>query len=261
MNKILEFGIRTHLHLALFSLVYVLGLYKQSADAFAYAAMFSFGILAIYNFHRLYKFKNRELPDTIYLWVKRLKWPIVGIAITSMVATVSLYICYFGQYYKIHFLSGACILVSVLYVYKIGNYCLREIPFLKIFLVLGIWFFLLHTMPILLFSSPMFLVPGLILLLAILIPSDMKDICFDPQEMRTIPQLLGIPRSLVLLRLLSVIGIFSLFNLEFDLYLPWLISFVYLFCLTFFHRKIGNTYYFVWVDASFLITGIGLLLV
>ena len=61
--------------------------------------------------------------------------------------------------------------------------------------------------------------------------------------------------------LVSVIGIFSLFNLEFDLYLPWLISFVYLFCLTFFHRKIGSTYYFVWVDTSFLITGIGLLLV
>lgn len=259
MNKALEFGIRTHFHLAIFSFVYIVGLYKRDTESIVYAAMFSFGILAIYNSHRLYKLKSRELPESVFIWVNAHKWMVLGIAITSLIVSLALYLCNFDQSYEVHFLTGICIIVSFLYVYKIGHYCLREIPFLKIFLVLGIWFFLLHTLPILLFSHPVSLGSGLILLIAILIPSDMKDIRFDPKEMYTIPQILGINRSLYLLRFLSFIGVFFLIYLDCNNLVPWLISFVYLFILTFFHRKIGNEYYFVWVDGSFLITGLGLL--
>jgi 4-hydroxybenzoate polyprenyltransferase len=113
-------------------------------------------------------------------------------------------------------------------------------------------------MPCMLFNSIVYPVEGLLLLFAILIPSDMKDIDYDPKEMKTIPQLIGTNNSLKLMRVLSVIGICYLIIAQKEHALPWLLSFSYLFALTFLHSKINKDYYFVWIDASFLIVGVGL---
>ena len=125
---------------------------------------------------------------------------------------------------------------------------------------MAIWFFLLHIMPFLILGVWFDALPGAILLFAILIPSDMKDLGFDPEKMKTLPQLLGIQSTIHLLRFLSFNGIILVWVTSVSYPLPWLISFSYLFLLTFFYKRIGKHYYFVWVDAAFLMTGLVFLL-
>ena len=256
MSKAIEYAIRSHLHLAIFSFVYVLGLYKENAYATYYALMFAFGILSIYNFHRLWKLRRGDLPNGILVWLKNNEFSVAILSLSSIVITIYLYVSYFSQQYRIHLLCIICVLICILYVYRIRRYSLREIPYLKIFLVFGIWSFLLHVMPYMLFGTLVFPLEGLLLLFAILVPSDMKDIDFDPEEMKTIPQLIGINNSLNLIRMLSLLGIsYSVIVYDEPMW-AWLVSFSYMLVLTFFHSRINKDYFFVWIDACFLIVGI-----
>lgn len=260
MSKVMEYAIRSHIHLAIFSFVYILGLYKANQYAPYYALMFAFGILSIYNFHRLWKLRRGDLPGVILNWLEANKASVIFLSIISLLLAGVLYARYFAQNYLIHLLCAICVLVCILYVYRIRRYSLREIPYLKIFLVFAIWYFLLHIMPHMLFKSLLFPVEGFLLLFAVLIPSDMKDIDYDPEEMKTIPQLIGTNNSLKLMRFLSILGICYSVIIQSNFTLPWIMSFTYMFLLTFFHSRINKDYYFVWVDACFLIVGVALLL-
>ena len=107
-----------------------------------------------------------------------------------------------------------------------------------------------------LFGKLVFPLEGLLLLFAILIPSDMKDIDFDPEEMKTIPQLLGTNNSLNLIRMLSILGIsYSVIIYDESMW-AWVTSFSYMLVLTFFYSRIHKDYFFVWIDACFLIVGV-----
>ena len=256
----MEYAIRSHIHLAIFSFVYILGLYNGSEYSPYYALMFAFGILSMYNFHRLWKLRSGDLPVVILNWLGANKSSVIFLSIISLILAGFLYARYFAQNYLIHLLCAICVIICILYVYRIRKYSLREIPYLKIFLVFGIWYFLIHIMPYLLFNSFVSPVAGFILLFAILIPSDMKDIDYDPEEMKTIPQLIGMNNSLKLMRFLSILGICYVVIIQKNASLPWIVSFIYMFLLTFFHSRINKDYYFVWVDACFLIVGGALLL-
>ena len=260
MSKVMEYAIRSHIHLAIFSFIYIHGIYNGNEYSPYYALMFAFGILSIYNFHRLWKLRRGDLPDVILNWLEANKASVIFISIISLLSAGYLYARYFAQNYLIHLLCAACVLICILYVYRIRKYSLREIPYIKIFLVFGIWYFLLHIMPHMLFKSFVYPFEGFILLFAILIPSDMKDIDYDPEEMKTIPQVIGTNNSLKLMRLLSILGICYLVIIQNNSAMPWIISFTYMFLLTFFHSRINKDYFFVWIDACFLIVGVALLL-
>ena len=256
MSKVIEYAIRSHLHLAIFSFVYVSALYKENAYSTHYALMFAFGILSIYNFHRLWKLRRGDLPYGILVWLKSNKLSIAMLSFSSVISTMYIYLSYFSEQYLIHLLCAICVSICILYVCRIRRYSLREIPYLKIFLVFGIWSFLLHIMPYMLFGNLVFPLGGLLLLFAILIPSDMKDIDFDPEEMKTIPQLLGTNNSLNLIRMLSILGIsYSVIVYDESMW-AWVMSFSYMLVLTFFYSRINKDYFFVWIDACFLIVGV-----
>lgn len=260
MNKVMEYAIRSHIHLAIFSIIYILGIYNGSEHSPYYALMFAFSILSIYNFHRLWKLRRGDLPDVIIYWLESNKASVIFLSSISLLLAGYLYARYFAQNYLIHLLCTACVFICILYVYRIRKCSLREIPYIKIFLVFGIWYFLLHILPHMLFNSFVYPVEGFITLFAILIPSDMKDIDYDPKEMKTIPQVIGTNNSLKLMRFLSILGICYLVIIQNNSSMPWIISFTYMFFLTFFHSRINKDYYFVWIDACFLIVGVALLL-
>ena len=54
---------------------------------------------------------------------------------------------------------------------------------------------------LLIFGIPQPWLLGFFLLLIILIPSDIKDVYFDPKEMKTIPQIMGLNKSIGLIQL------------------------------------------------------------
>ena len=95
MPKFIEYAIRSHFHLAFFCFVYVYGLYHSVTNSWAYALMFSLGIMGVYNFHRLWKYQTKDLPDDIVYWVSKNKSILLIIAISSSLATLFLYLKYF----------------------------------------------------------------------------------------------------------------------------------------------------------------------
>jgi hypothetical protein len=259
MPKFIEYAIRSHFHLAFFCFVYVYGLYHSVTNSWAYALMFSLGIMGVYNFHRLWKYQTKDLPDYIVYWVSKNKSKLLIIAISSSLATLFLYLKYFGHLNDIHLLTCIAVILSVLYVYRLRSYNLREVPYLKIFLVFAIWFFLLHYLPYLIFDILTNPIEGALFLFAILIPSDMKDITYDPKVMRTIPQIIGIKRSLILIQIIVMSGfLYSLMVPSMNTYI-WLLGFSYLFSLTLFYKKFNPQYFFTWIDLGFLIVGLSLL--
>ena len=80
----MEYAIRSHIHLAIFSFVYILGLYKANQYAPYYALMFAFGILSIYNFHRLWKLRRGDLPGVILNWLEANKASVIFLSIITL---------------------------------------------------------------------------------------------------------------------------------------------------------------------------------
>lgn len=260
MRTFIEYAIRSHLHLASFCFIYVFGLYSINTNAWIYALMLSLGILGIYNAHRLWKDYTNDLPDYILDWLSTNRFSVIIISTCSSAGALFLYLSFFWQYRGIHMLTGFAVTLSFFYVYRLRRYNLREIPYLKIFLVFLIWFFLLHYLPFLIFGKLVYPINGALLLFAILIPSDMKDVSFDPLHMRTIPQVIGIKRSLLLLRTLVSLGVLNALIVPSLHTKAWLIGFIYLFGLTFFYQRINARYYFSWIDLGFFIVGVAIIL-
>ena len=137
------------------------------------------------------------------------------------------------------------------------SFSLREIPYMKVIFVILIWYLLFFVFPYLIFGIPQQWYLGFLLLLIILIPSDIKDVYFDPKEMKTIPQIMGLNKSIGLIQLAILSSVVILLFRDEDLNnsLPWIFGFVYFFLLTFFYKKIGYKYFFVFADFTFMIIG------
>ena len=118
---------------------------------------------------------------------------------------------------------------------------------------------MLHYLPYLIFDTFINPIEGALFLFAILIPSDMKDVTYDPKDMRTIPQLIGIKRSLTLIQIVVISGLlYSLIVPSMNTYM-WLSGFSYLFIISLFYKKFNPQYFFTWIDLGFFIVGLSLL--
>ena len=102
MSKVMEYAIRSHIHLAIFSFIYIHGIYNGNEHSPYYALMFAFSILSIYNFHRLWKLRRGDLPDVILNWLEANKASVIFISIISLLLAGYLYARYFAQNYLIH---------------------------------------------------------------------------------------------------------------------------------------------------------------
>ena len=100
--------------------------------------------------------------------------------------------------------------ISVLYVVRIRKRNLRELPFIKIFLVVGVYVLLCCVLPFssfddvrwtssdghFLFELGMFV--SVLFVFGIALLFDTSDIEVDPPDQKTIPQLIGVSRSIYL---------------------------------------------------------------
>jgi len=92
------------------------------------------------------------------------------------------------------------VLIGFLYGYKGG---LRRVPYLKVFLIALIWVYTTIFIPLmqsdLLFeiSQVYFIISMILFLLGITIPFDVRDVYFDSPSIRTLPQVMGIKKSIV----------------------------------------------------------------
>lgn len=253
----IKYLIRSHIFLALFSFVFLYGLNINYEGALTYSLTICLGIIGVYNSHRLWKYHKGSLPSDIHLWTLNNYRSLLILALSNLVASSILYSIYFSGNRTQNICALICLLISIFYVKKVNKRPLREIPYLKLFVVMAIWYTLFFIFPNMLFGTNQDWGVSFIFLLVILIPSDMKDVHVDHKHMRTIPQVLGLNGSV---KFLKIILFFTLAVLFFNgLFLTnevaWKWGFIYLLILSFMFNQIGYRYFFVFVDFTFLLIG------
>ena len=256
--KSLTYLIRSHILLAVFSFFFLYGLNFYYQGAFTYSLTISFGILGVYNFHRLWKFKKGRLPLEINSWTFYNRRSIWFFSVSMLISAMTLYLIFFSANFTQNIAAFICLTISIFYVKRVKSLSLREIPYMKVFFVIAIWFILFFVFPYMLFNAPQEWGIALMFLFVILIPSDIKDVFFDHQKMRTIPQVFGLNGSIRMIQIVVVTALLILicFRASVSHIEAWAAGFSYLLLLSFMFKKIGYKYFFVLVDFAFLLVGI-----
>jgi 4-hydroxybenzoate polyprenyltransferase len=182
-----------------------------------------------YNGQRLFRLRQKLVdPENIG---DRLKWVI------KYKVTITLLTALFGLIGLIftYFISIDCWLllvpmgaISIFYVlptipFQKNSPSLRKLPYLKIFCIGLVWSLIIIGLPIL--DTPYFprdkttyiiaLIQNLFFVVAITLPFDIRDLSFDTaNNLKTIPQLLGIKKTIILSEILLISSIVLLYFLE-----------------------------------------------
>ena len=98
MNNLFLSIIRSHLFLAFSSFMFLFGLYYKSENSILYALMISFGIIGIYNGHRLWKFRQKLLPTDINEWTFKHKRKLLFLSVVALSISMSIYCLFFSDF-------------------------------------------------------------------------------------------------------------------------------------------------------------------
>ena len=162
---------------------------------------------------------NKTSPTPWLIWVRNnTKALAVLVVVTAILAALFLFFIYPITVEANMFLIGA-MLVSALYVTKIPGLSLRSVPHLKIHLIAASWSVVLIIFPLIaegydqnllwIFLAHYFYVLG------IAIPFDIRDLKYDDNRTRTIPQVIGVgPARIIALFSLVIFSVimFSIFD-------------------------------------------------
>lgn len=170
-----------------------------SSESALIGAVVFFATLFVYNIQRLLRMKELNAGDSEHLlWIKEHRALIRIFAVSGFAGAAFIYIINLGMAGDFLLLAAGTLL-CIFYALSLhpGLKSLRNIPFIKIYLIAGAWtftsviwpWFRMHEtggFPILPACSVFFFI------LAATIPFDIRDLSYDNPEKKTIPQLLNI---------------------------------------------------------------------
>ncbi|MBV7441154.1 hypothetical protein KRX57_06950 [Weeksellaceae bacterium TAE3-ERU29] len=160
----------------------------QSVD-YKLLVLFFFATLSVYNL-------------SYYAWSCKKNKLIIAVLSIIPVIFISLYL----NIYSILLLTGLSLL-SVPYAIPIKNKKLREFPYLKIYIISFVWSASIVFLPILNadkdinYTYILYFIIFFLYVMAITIPFDVRDYLRDSSKMKTIPQIIGVEKSLRLSKL------------------------------------------------------------
>lgn len=183
----------------------------------------------IYNFQRLVRMNQKEIDEANIgfrmRWVYKNKQPVIfTIVIAVIILVVSLF------YLNIETIMVLVIMgvFSVVYVVRFIPYnnkwlALRDIPFLKIFVIAFVWALVTGMLPII--SSKdliqinlhhiLFLTKQFLFVVAITIPFDIRDMKYDVEKgIKTFPLVVGV-KKVIILGVLLLLGFIAIVSYEF----------------------------------------------
>lgn len=177
-----------------------------------------FATLCIYNLQRLLRINQiKEGISERHSWILKNKHGLFWLTIISGVLAVKLYFYYYFSLTSLLLLSLAGV-IGILYAlrWKASYPTFREIPFLKIYFIAFTWTIVNLIWPIAISDYSIsanldLVIIHFMIIVAITIPFDIRDLPYDHQKQRTLPQLLGIKKAQHLSFLLLFIGINYLF--------------------------------------------------
>lgn len=201
------------------------GIISSGLSSFlGYSQFFEIGLfefsstLCIYTFQRLIKSRIEEKKEgELHLWIeKNVKIQWTYIAVTALIS-IYIYFYQLNAFENTKWWMIIALIVSLMYAVNINGISLRDLPFLKIYVIAIIWCNAL-MFPLFLnqdfnFSSILFVISHFFFIIAICIPFDIRDIHFDNPKMKTIPQKVGIENakkwSLIALLIFNIITFVS----------------------------------------------------
>ena len=187
------------------------GILSQSSFSLEFSSAIALAVFGVYNAHRLLKFYQEKLTIEMKAWLSKNLLAIRSFVVFGVVLSCVLFIHLFSLFSSAIFLLGITLLLSAFYSGLFSFFILREIPFLKALLVTISWFIVLVYIPKTYGHNFQYIdFSFLILFYALTLPSDLKDVKFDPASFKTIPQLIGSKKSLILFNVF--IALFLLFN-------------------------------------------------
>lgn len=176
----------------------------DGANKWYYGALSFTAIFLSYNLQRIIKSKNQQ--QTPWLdWVNRNAiWLILLSAVGGVVSLIIFLYLYRADTHSF-WIVFTSLLITLLYALPIKGFALRRAPYLKIHLISLVWALVLMVFPAINegMGSKTILFAGMhyFYVLAVSIPFDIRDLRYDEERMRTIPQVIGIQKA----KLLSVL--------------------------------------------------------
>lgn len=189
------------------------GLYTMLFGGFAF-----FGTLAVYNGQRLFKVSDVKTPWLTWVQDRSSAIRMLTIIASVLSLVISLIVVYNRDFVRIAIWMSPAVLISFLYIFRLKGKNLRDVPNLKIHLIAFSWVFILILFPFLVrfYVTMDFIRPFIALIIghyfyviAVTIPFDIRDLKYDKDNQKTIPQRLGVNGSkLIAIGLLLVSAIF-----------------------------------------------------
>jgi len=190
------------------SLAYSTNLLLQKEASLLRISLVFFACLFVYNYHRIFRLKHiyGEKASPRHHWIIRNKWSILLLTLGS--GLLSLFLFYRIANPFLLTCALPCTLIALLYVMPLfrvqGKWVrLRDVPYLKVFLIALVWAFATVILPLSdagesLFSDPgvqITLLQRFLFILAITLPFDVRDLAHDKQfGLKTFASLLGVNR-------------------------------------------------------------------
>ncbi len=189
------------------------------------------------------------------------RWNIISMCLFLLIATHFLVLAELN--FISHILLFFLFCISLVYVLPLNFIKIRTVPFIKIFIVALIWILALCIVPIMniksTFKDYFTVLSILFFLLANIIPFDIRDSESDSNSLKTVPQILGIRKSIsfafTLLLIASVFFYKSAIQPNFSLF--YLLNASFLFCLISQTPKLINSiFFFILLDSSVFLLGL-----
>ena len=261
---ILEFYIYSNIHVALsvWSMSMITGRYF-SIDTSSTSLFLALSTFVSYNGIRFLKFKTELLRKEINSWFSHHLKLLIGLILISIIKIIELVAQLSLVELGILFPFVAFTMLYMIPIIKIKghSYSLRKIPRFKIFCISISWVGLVAFFPLaksslhIGFEEIIFFIQQFVFILVLTLPFDIRDMNFDPKELKTIPIVLGVYKTkllaIVLLLAMNIIS-FSFFNYR-EFIVMFFVSFL-LGVLVLNSRRKQSKYY-----ASFWIEGIPIL--
>ena len=222
-----------------------------------------FATLFIYNIQRV--FRHTEVSENFsarHQWIQKhliILKVFSGIGIVGSIAT---YFFWLGWNIDFWFLAISAI-IGVLYAYQITPkwLALRDIPYIKIYLIASQWALTSVYWPYMRIADSIDFPIALglsvfTLILAITIPFDIRDIVYDQPTKKTIPQLVGIQKAKWIAIMILGISAFTLYSFEKEVvhsFLFYSVYIVFAFLILFSSTQKEEMYFSGWIDGWIII--------
>lgn len=186
--------------------------YLEYSSPLYYFFCVFFATLFIYNFQRIPRLD--EVTDQYsdrHIWLKKNKttlYLLIGVGLIGAIVTYLQFLTIQNDFVFLLVIG----VVGVLYALKtLKGKALRDLPYIKIHLIALTWVLVITIWPLVRNNSFIFdhielLLALYFILIAITVPFDIRDLSYDDQKKKTLPQLVGVRFSKIIAALFLCLG-------------------------------------------------------